>query len=358
MAEANKNAAKNAQQNPAQNSQAAGPNAQNNSNGAQITAVSTSDAKGDKAVRDSLSSPIPSTDIGLKLSLNYINLPSKGSLTMLDVVVEAQNLQFGKTDVTEEDKKVQDKQRSANPGDVTQLRPSTNDQKDERYASTLDVYVMAFGQDGQQAASYKKSIQMRLHQNTFDFVNSNGLFYHDMLSLKPGLYQVRLAARQRETGLIGTTSEWIEVPDLSKKQLTLSSIFIRALPAADPDDEDQNKEQKKEASPAFSEFTNQAYRLIPEGSQIDLYTVIYNAQLTAGKPDLVIQTDILRDNTTVYAAPLRSIKDVGEDTTRIPYGVRLSLKDLKPGKYTLQFTVLDRAAKTEARQKVMIEVEE
>ena len=321
------------------------------------------DEKADKAVRDSLSSPVPATDIGLKLSLNYIDLPAKGGLTVLDLLVEPQNLQFGKTDVAELDKEfAKKKANDANSMDQL-LNPSTQKAqvptKDERYASTLDLYVLAFGADGKLASNFKKSIQMKLYQNTYDFVNSNGLFYHDMLSLQPGLYQVRLAARQRETGMIGTTSEWIEVPDLSQKKLTLSSVFIRPLPPADPDDEEANKKQAAaQQQYVFSDFTNQAYRLIPEGSQIDMYSVIYNAQAANGKPDLVIQAQILRDNIVVYGTPLRPITDPGPDVARIPYGLRLSLKDLKPGKYQLQYSVIDRVAKTNTTRSVGIEIEE
>jgi VWFA-related protein len=333
-----------------------------NTNTATSAASESNDDKADRAVRDSLGSPVPSTDLGLKMSLNYINLPNKGGLTVLDLLVEPQNLQFGKTDVAELDKEFA-KKKANDPGSIDQLANPTTQKsqvpaKDERYASTLDVYVLAFGADGKVATNFKKSIQMKLYQNTYEFVNNNGLFYHDMLALQPGLYQIRLAARQRETGMIGTASEWIEVPDLSTKKLTLSSVFIRPLPPADPDEEDANKKQASSQQYVFSDFTNQAYRAIPSDSQIDMYTVIYNAQAVNGKPDLVIQAQILRDNIVVYGTPLRPVSDFGNDVSRIPYGLRISLKDMKPGKYQLQFSVIDRIAKTNTVRQVGIEIEE
>ena len=161
--------------------------------------------------------------------------------------------------------------------------------------------------------------------------------------------------------MIGTTSEWIEVPDLGQKKLTLSSIFIRPLPPDDPDDEVDAaaKEKKKENNQfAFSDFSNQAFRVLPEGSQLEMYSVIYNAGTSAGKTDLVIHPEIWRDNVVVYSPPLRSVSDPGPDVSRIPYGVRISLKDLKPGKYTLKFSVIDRISKTTAEKQIGIEIEE
>ena len=181
MAEANKSASKNAANTTASASPVAGSDAK-------------TDTKADMAVRDSLGSPVPATDLGLKLFLNYINVPAKGGMTILDLLVDPQNLQFGKTDVAEMDKQ-QAAKHAKETGSIDKVLGPTESQKqskDERYASTLDVYVMAFGADGKTAASFKKSIQMKLFQNTYDFVNSNGLFYHDILNLQPGLYQIRL----------------------------------------------------------------------------------------------------------------------------------------------------------------------
>ena len=45
-------------------------------------------------------------------------------------------------------------------------------------------------------------------------------------NLPPGLYQVRVAAREEKSGRSGSAHGWIEVPDLTKKQLTISSLLL------------------------------------------------------------------------------------------------------------------------------------
>src|SRR5688500_20263205 len=44
------------------------------------------------------------------------------------------------------------------------------------------------------------------------------------LPICPGLYQVRVAARDALSGRVGTAKSWIQIPDLSAKKLTLSSL--------------------------------------------------------------------------------------------------------------------------------------
>jgi hypothetical protein len=57
-------------------------------------------------------------------------------------------------------------------------------------------------------------------------VERPGVIYTNKVPLKPGLYQVRVAARDDRTGRVGSTARWIEVPDLAQKRLTLSNLMI------------------------------------------------------------------------------------------------------------------------------------
>ncbi len=55
---------------------------------------------------------------------------------------------------------------------------------------------------------------------------SQPVIWHQRLRLKPGLYQVRVALRERATGRVGSAMQWVEIPDLSKGDFALSSIFL------------------------------------------------------------------------------------------------------------------------------------
>src|SRR6185503_540193 len=55
---------------------------------------------------------------------------------------------------------------------------------------------------------------------------SDAIFYNHHISLAPGIYQFRVAARDEKSGRIGNAIQWIVIPDLAKSQLTLSSVLL------------------------------------------------------------------------------------------------------------------------------------
>lgn len=50
--------------------------------------------------------------------------------------------------------------------------------------------------------------------------------WHQPLDIRPGLYQVRVAVRERATGRTGSAMEWIEIPKAAKPSLAMSSLFL------------------------------------------------------------------------------------------------------------------------------------
>jgi hypothetical protein len=89
----------------------------------------------------------------------------------------------------------------------------------------------------------------------------------------------------------------------------------------------------------------------PRTSQLGYWVFVYNAKRDAGgKPQLVVQTQVLRDGQAVLSSPQRTLNVAGQDTERIPFGEELALKTLAPGKYDLKVTVTDSVAGTSATQ--------
>jgi VWFA-related protein len=50
--------------------------------------------------------------------------------------------------------------------------------------------------------------------------------WNQPLTVAPGLYQVRVAVRERASGRTGSAMQWIEVPDLSAGQFQLGTLFL------------------------------------------------------------------------------------------------------------------------------------
>jgi hypothetical protein len=80
---------------------------------------------------------------------------------------------------------------------------------------------------------------------------------------------------------------------------------------------------------------------------------IYNAKRdVTGAPNLIAQTQVLRDGRVMLVSPQRKLNNGGPDPERIPFGEELALQTLAPGIYDLRVTVTDSIAGTSVTQTI------
>jgi hypothetical protein len=170
--------------------------------------------------------------------------------------------------------------------------------------------------------------------------------------LAPGLYQVRAAARDSQSGRTGSAMRWIEVPEVGPKRITLSSIFLgEREPGERPD------AVKAEDIPRSVLLS--VGRHFRRSSFIRFLTFVYNAApAAASQPDVALQIQIFRDDQPVFTAPLTRLRSEGAtDITHLPYMAELNLGDFPAGRYSLQITAIDRTTKTSASQRANFVIE-
>ena len=156
---------------------------------------------------------------------------------------------------------------------------------------------------------------------------------------KPGLYQFRVAARDAQSGRIGTAFQWIEVPELKPGKLALSSMLITET------------QPRATATRTVNAGTLDIDRTFRRAARLQLQLFIYNAAQSAGAPDLMMELQVSRAGKNVLGAPAHAVSTAGaKDMTRIPYGAEIPLSSLAPGVYTLQATATDRTARKSAAQ--------
>ena len=177
------------------------------------------------------------------------------------------------------------------------------------------------------------------------------IVYSFRFALAPGLYQVRAAARDSNSGRTGSAMHWVEVPEF-KKQFSMSSIFIGERTSGQ-----QAAQLKPEEMPRGVLLS--VDRRFARTSHIRFLTFVYNSALgSAGAPDVALQVQIFRDDQPVFTAPLSKLRtDAGADFARLPYMAELSLSTFPPGRYLLQITAIDRTAKTTASQRTRFAIE-
>ena len=242
--------------------------------------------------------------------------------------------------------------------DGTQLHLA--DEPDGWKKAVFDVVALTFGENGQVVEEINRTETLRVRGDVLESVLKDGFVYVMKVPLKkPGSYQLRVALRDAATERLGSASQFIEVPDLSKQRLALSGIFMTAAddaaapkraPAAAP----QAAGQANGGAGGADPVRDVAVRQFRQGTAVDFRYHIYNAKSegAGGRTRLKTQTRLFRDGSPVYQGPPQPF-DPGprpSPAARIDAGRRLQLgTQLPPGEYVLQVVVTDELAKGKGR---------
>ncbi|HJY26737.1 MAG TPA: hypothetical protein VJ306_01790, partial [Pyrinomonadaceae bacterium] len=206
---------------------------------------------------------------------------------------------------------------------------------DGKQPATIKLAGVVLNDKGKIAGSFKNQLNIDPPKSG----GSDAIFYNHHTPLTPGIYQVRVAARDDRSGRVGSAIQWIAIPDLTKSKLTLSSVLLGGQVLED---------KSKEGTPHVQLSVDHSF---PRMSQLGYWVFVYNAKRdAAGNPQLTVQTQVLRDGQPVLSSPQRRVNSAGQDAERIPFGEELALKTLTPGKYDLKVIVTDGVAGTSATQ--------
>jgi VWFA-related protein len=208
-----------------------------------------------------------------------------------------------------------------------------------------DVAGFIYNDEGKVAQRFSK--RMALTPANSNSIPDQTFTFKYQAVLTPGLYQVRVGTRDEKSGKTGTVHQWIEIPDLSGQQLTLSSLIAGELPPAMQDAQGQSSRMILRANHCFRG---------DDGFRFLVYA--YNAALMNSKPDLVVQARVLRDRKPIITTTFLKVPtDDLVSTERVPISADLPLKTLTPGRYLLRITVIDRVAKLSASQEMHMEIQ-
>jgi VWFA-related protein len=229
----------------------------------------------------------------------------------------------------------------------------------DRFQATVELVGMIFDEKGKSVDTFSQNVGLNLRQVTYEKILKSGFLFNRRVKLAPGFYQVRIAAVKEKPRQQGSAASWVEISDLSKKQLTLSSIFIASekeniFGTQPPAKQDQSERTVEDASAAVPKPT-QISRHLKTGSSMDFTIFSYNGkQNDKGETDLVIQSQIMSGSRVVFASPLSKINQLPEGKAEafVPYAARLSLDKFPPGNYELRLVVIDRNVKTTAKRSI------
>lgn len=273
---------------------------------------------GESELRKVISAAYPIRDIPISLRLNYVNTPNKGETLSAALQVPTEFLSFS----------------------PVKGKPT----------ATLSISGTVFNDKGQAGGSFNK--RLTVSAKSVEPAMGESIVYGYSVFLKPGIYQMRVAARDEQSGRAGSAHQWIEIPDLSSGNLALSSLLVGSRVAGDISN--ASTTQDPAAAPEMkvsSQFaTNEFLRFL---------VLVYNASPSPSdaKPDVAVQVQVIRDDQPVITAPQKKVAlDGVEDLRRIPYGAEMSLTGLPTGHYLLRVSIVDRVSKRSASQQTRFEI--
>jgi len=271
-------------------------------------------------LRESLAAPYPERALPILMSADYYDVAGKGPMVNAAIQVPGEFLVFGQ-------------------------------QPDGKIQAVVDLSGLFLDEKG----TVKDSFLERIVTTAPDLESTKG-FQNDILfsypaKLSPGLYQIRVAARDDKGNKSGGAHAWIEIPDLSKKKLAMSSLLLGERTQATL----TNVSDPEGASPVALSASHHFRR----ESTLRFLIFAYNATPSPADqtPDVAAQVQVIRDEQPVITTALRKVNAEGvADPERLPYAAEIPLGELSPGRYLIQITVIDRVSKQSTSRQTHFDV--
>jgi len=276
--------------------------------------VSTNErVKGPEAeMLEALGDYYPNNSLPTRLSLTYLNTPKNETVLTSSIQIASASLDYG---------------------------------SDGKQPATIRVAGVILNDKGKITSSFRN--QLNVKPIAAEQADASGIIYNEHTPLAPGIYQVRVAARDEKNGRVGSALQWVVIPNLSSHALTLSSLLLGGQVLESSNRKDADPQVQLSVDHRFSRT-----------ARLTVWLFIYNAKRNAaGAPNLTAQTVVERDGKMILTSPRRSISSGAPDPDRIPFGEEFALKTLAPGRYDLRVTITDAIAGTSVTQSTDLEVQ-
>jgi VWFA-related protein len=243
-------------------------------------------------------SPLAKRDLDVAAELQYRFLPGSQAQLDINTFIDANKLQFTRTD-------------------------------GGRYQASFQVAGFVFDQVGRSRGGISQTVNADLSSEDYQRALTNGISYTASTQAPPGYYQVRLVVREVSSGKIGTVSRYFEVPDLSNKQLAMSSILLYQVNLSS---QDKNPQQLS------------ATRVISRKQDLRYALVVYNAKLDGNKPQAHSQLIVSQGNNVLFKEPEQPVLTAGSGVGQLVKVGQLGLSKVNPGRYVLTLVITDPLA--------------
>ncbi len=213
----------------------------------------------------------------------------------------------------------------------------------DRDKATIDIIGEVKDMAGRAEGEVRQTVKLAIDQQ--QQVSRKNVQYTTNFTLPAGKYHVKFVVRENVTGHMGSFETDINVPDMTKAPMKLSSVLLASQRQPAP--------KSRQANPLVQDgqlwVPNVAHVFRQDGHLYLLYEVYSPNTKTADaksqSPRLLTSIEFLSGSTKVFETPLveaTKLTDPGRNMIAFQFDV--PLKDLKPGQYTCQVNVIDDRA--------------
>jgi VWFA-related protein len=273
---------------------------------------------------EQLRSDLPATDVSLYLQALYFRVENNEFFVPVSLIVPGSQIPFIKN------------------GD--------------RDKATLDIIGQVKNAQGIIVGNARETVKLALDQA--QQVQRKNIQYSTGFTLAPGRYHLKFVVRENQTGAMGSFETDLQVPDLKKVPIKLSSVVLASQRTPNTD--------KRAVSPlirdGFEFIPNLAHVFRPDQHLYFLYEVYDPTRVKPGSEAAVAPTpkglsrresgpvhvftsiEFLSGGVKVYETPLVEAKAVNvTDRNAVEFQFDVALAQLAPGNYICQVNVIDDA---------------
>ncbi len=273
-------------------------------------------------LRTALDSSFPLRGLPLALSADFLGT-SAGDVVVATAFIEATRLLF---------------------------RPTS----DGREAAAFDIIGVVVDEKAATVGQFSQRVELSLPPESKERALVNGIVFRKSVAVRPGLLQARIAARDDGSGVLGSATQWVDVPDRAKQPLALSSILVMA------------EGEEASAAPAVTAqgtvsfekaMRGEVSRSFPRIGHLDYMLLAYpRTKAGASPPSLAVERQILSGTNMLAKSPPSPVPAEASSGVQVISG-RLRLDAFKPGEYELRLVVTDGQAKGTATRSLKFRVE-
>jgi VWFA-related protein len=270
-------------------------------------------------IYSALTSPFGKNDISLSVNTLFAENEKGGSFIRSLVNIDARDLKFSQ-------------------------------EPDGTHKANFDIIAMTFGDNGVPVDEAAKNYTIRVGEKVYQKILQKGFVYNLLVPIKkPGAYQFRIAMRDSATAKVGSASQFVDVPNLKKDNLTLSGIVLDNFTADEWKKISHGENTAVQTADEAGSDADTALRIFKRGTVLRYDYLIYNAKTNPSQ--LQIQARLFRDGKILFEGQPSAFDTSGQtDLKRLQAVGAITLgNNLAPGNYVLQLIVKDGLAK-EKRQ--------